>query len=115
MNNSPHEFYCPDCRSRRAVAILLRKAAWSAYRKARKLGLLQKQPCEVCGNPNAGGHHDDYGKPLEVVWLCGRHHVQRHNERGRMLISCPDEFRNRPGGPPPSLAKAIERGLVNGF
>ena len=41
-------------------------------------GKLPKQPCEVCGNPKAQKHHDDYSKPLEVRWLCVVHHNEHH-------------------------------------
>ena len=37
-------------------------------------GTLIKMPCEICGNPKAEKHHDDYSKPLEVRWLCMKHH-----------------------------------------
>jgi hypothetical protein len=36
------------------------------------------KPCEVCGNPKAVRHHDDYSKPLEVRFLCHLHHRQQH-------------------------------------
>lgn len=52
-----------------------------AAQKARyavKMGALKKSPCIVCGNPKSQGHHEDYNKPLEVVWLCLSHHRQRH-------------------------------------
>jgi hypothetical protein len=44
-------------------------------------GRLIRQPCEVCGNTKAQAHHDDYGKPLDVRWLCTTHHADwhRHN------------------------------------
>jgi hypothetical protein len=59
-----------------------RKAAYLVSRALRK-GELTKKPCEVCGNPRAEAHHDDYKKPLEVIWLCVRHHAMRHNHLGR--------------------------------
>ena len=41
-------------------------------------GKIKKMPCEVCGNPNAQGHHEDYTKPLEVIWLCPLCHKEKH-------------------------------------
>jgi hypothetical protein len=43
-----------------------------------KSGRIKRGPCEVCGKPKAHGHHDDYSKPLEVRWLCQKHHMQHH-------------------------------------
>lgn len=43
-----------------------------------RYGKLSKSPCEVCGNLDVHGHHDDYSKPLEVRWLCARHHALYH-------------------------------------
>ena len=38
--------------------------------------------CECCGEPTIKallhGHHTDYSKPLEVVWLCRGCHVAEH-------------------------------------
>jgi hypothetical protein len=35
---------------------------------------------EVCGDPDAHAHHEDYSKPLEVRWLCTQHHNEAHRE-----------------------------------
>jgi ribosomal protein S27AE len=43
-------------------------------------GKLLKQPCERCGSVKAHAHHDDYSKPLDVMWLCPLHHKERHRE-----------------------------------
>ena len=42
--------------------------------------LVRPKFCEDCGAAPARieGHHEDYSKPLEVDWLCGRCHRQRH-------------------------------------
>lgn len=41
---------------------------------ALKSGLLKKLPCETCNLEKVQAHHDDYSKPLEVRWLCFKHH-----------------------------------------
>lgn len=41
-------------------------------------GHLQKAPCMICGRPDSHGHHDNYERPLDVVWLCPVHHFERH-------------------------------------
>ena len=46
-------------------------------RQAVREGRLQRSPCEVCG-AKAEMHHDDYAKPLEVRWLCLKHHRAQH-------------------------------------
>lgn len=53
-------------------------AAQQALIRAVSAGKLTRQPCEVCGEPETHGHHDDYNKPLTVRWLCQPHHVQAH-------------------------------------
>lgn len=40
--------------------------------------VLQKMPCEICGNVDAGPHHPDYSKPFEVLWRCKEHHLAHH-------------------------------------
>lgn len=54
-------------------------------RRARRLliaaintGRVERKPCEKCGNPKSEGHHPDYSKALEVVWLCHADHAVEH-------------------------------------
>lgn len=47
--------------------------------RALKSGGLTKQGCEVCGSLQTDAHHDDYGDPLKVRWLCRQHHTRLHN------------------------------------
>lgn len=50
----------------------------SAVARALRKGTLEKQPCEECGKTAVHAHHDDYTKPLEVRWLCAKHHGETH-------------------------------------
>jgi hypothetical protein len=61
-----------------AEELAIRRKARTAYKTALKRGKLQRLPCMVCGDVEADGHHPDYSKPLDVVWLCGPHHVETH-------------------------------------
>lgn len=57
---------------------LRRSPASDILAKAIRLKQIEKKPCEICGKTRAQGHHEDYSKPLDVVWLCIRHHNDRH-------------------------------------
>jgi hypothetical protein len=41
---------------------------------------LERSPCMVCGDREAQGHHEDYSKPLDVIWLCRKHHAELHRK-----------------------------------
>jgi hypothetical protein len=55
----------------------LRRAANIAVGNAIRDGILKKEPCLICGE-KAHAHHPDYGRPLNVVWLCPKHHKEAH-------------------------------------
>lgn len=56
-----------------------KESARQLVSKALVRGDLVRQPCEVCGSEQrVHAHHDDYAKPLEVRWLCSRHHGEVH-------------------------------------
>lgn len=63
------------------------KEKWIARAKARyaiKTGkLVRPDRCEVCElKKPPQGHHEDYSKPLEVIWLCSGCHADAHKEMG---------------------------------
>jgi hypothetical protein len=40
---------------------------------------ISKKPCEICGcEEKIQAHHEDYSKPLDVIWLCPKHHAWIH-------------------------------------
>lgn len=89
-----HMGHCAECNKRRCRERYAKKPEWYAKREdetpefvkrarralsqAVRSGRLIRLPCTVCMSGKAEGHHDDYSKPLEVVWLCKEHHRQRH-------------------------------------
>jgi predicted Fe-S protein YdhL (DUF1289 family) len=54
------------------------RRAQVAVGHALRAGTLERGPCEVCGATRVHGHHDDYSRPLDVRWLCPRHHSEHH-------------------------------------
>jgi DNA-directed RNA polymerase beta' subunit len=53
------------------------KARYKLYIEIKK-GEIKKESCIVCGDSKSEGHHKDYSKPLHVVWLCRKHHIEEH-------------------------------------
>lgn len=51
-----------------------------AVKKSLRHGVLKKKECAICGD-KAQAHHEDYSKPLEVIWLCQTHHSNLHAEK----------------------------------
>ena len=67
----------------------LQKMRYPERMRARKIttnaiarGKLIQQPCVVCGIPDSHAHHEDYSRPLEVIWLCAQHHRELHQDKG---------------------------------
>jgi hypothetical protein len=86
-------FMCRECeRSRvRQYKNHPGKREWDIRNRAKRVahkivesalisGKLVHSPCCCCGSNDSHAHHEDYSKPLEVVWLCPFHHSERHRE-----------------------------------
>lgn len=79
-------------RERNDESIKARVAAWrklfpekyaarNAVANALRDGKLTKTNCVLCGSDRqVQGHHPDYSKPLEVVWLCCDCHNLEHGK-----------------------------------
>ncbi len=59
-----------------------RKQARSIYLEALRKKKLVRKPCEVCGEIKTDGHHPNYDYPLEIMWLCRKHHREWHKING---------------------------------
>jgi ribosomal protein S27AE len=62
-----------------------RQLAHTAVARAIRAGELVRNPCTRCGEKKSVAHHEDYDKPLEVMWLCQPCHKQRHKELKEMF------------------------------
>jgi len=60
------------------------RLAHHALRAAIDRGDIKRGSCEVCGSLRVDGHHPDHDKPLEVIWLCRKHHRQLHAAERRL-------------------------------
>ncbi len=52
---------------------------------ALKKGRLLKTPCMICGETKSESHHEDYSKPLDVLWFCRKHHAEHHEKKRKGL------------------------------
>lgn len=59
------------------------KRAHSKVQKAMQSGkLVRPEACQSCGEPcRPDAHHEDYMKPLVVVWLCAPCHHRLHRDQ----------------------------------
>lgn len=62
--------------------------ARTAVSNALRDGRLERGPCE-CASEDCSGrveaHHDDYSRPLDVRWLCVRHHRIQDSQQRRAV------------------------------
>lgn len=71
--------YCIEQQRKRRSKNEAKYKANTAVSNAVRDGRIIKKPCEICGD-KAQAHHEDYTKPLDVKWLCRKHHLKKHNK-----------------------------------
>jgi hypothetical protein len=47
-----------------------RRNAWN------KSKIIPLKPCEICGDIKTHRHHPDISKPMEIIFLCPKHHKE---------------------------------------
>lgn len=62
--------------------------AQNTVNNAIRNGKFERKGCVVCGE-KAHAHHEDYSKPLEVVWLCPKHHSDYHMKNRNTIEKSP--------------------------
>lgn len=69
----------------RAISKETKAFVRAKFYQAVKSGKIERMPCVICGSPNADGHHRNYTKPFEVVWLCKSDHsrLRYHHDEPR--------------------------------
>lgn len=81
--NAKDKQHEPDHKDAKALR-QLEKLAWSGkvnHHAIRSGKLTKPNHCTRCFKKcNPHGHHQDYSKPLEVVWVCPSCHSQIHHE-----------------------------------
>lgn len=77
-------------RKRRSRPIIKQmEIIYSLVQRAIHAGILTPQPCRICGSVKAVAHHENYAKPLDVLWYCRRHHSRLHAIVGSRLDTLP--------------------------
>lgn len=78
-NNDGYYSYCKQCHNQ-VVGKSHGRAVRQKLQKAVRAGLITRpNACDECGKPcKPHGHHYDYSKPLDVIWLCSEHHRMKH-------------------------------------
>lgn len=74
-----------------------KEAAKREVRRAIERGTLERPTsCPKCSSPDKKSttgrhtihaHHDDYSKPLDVIWLCVRCHANEHRPPARAVLA----------------------------
>lgn len=60
------------------------KFTYQIYEAIREGRMYKPNTCEECGaEVRLHAHHEDYSKPLDVIWLCTNCHKKRHPVKTR--------------------------------
>lgn len=76
-------------------------------RAVRRGDLIKPDRCEAvgCCATKIAAHHDDYRRPLQVIWLCADHHERVHH-RAPVPLKVPTHGRKYARAPKPAAVDA---------
>ena len=71
-----------------------KQLARTSFHEAIKEGkIVRSDECSSCGKKcKPDGHHDDYNKPLEVIWVCKPCHAAKHRLVITNLLKAAEEL-----------------------
>lgn len=86
LHNEKCREYSAQNKQRRAMSVRASAARYPEKRAARNelyrailRGDVERKPCAKCATTDrVQGHHHDYSRPLDVVWLCSACHGKEH-------------------------------------
>ena len=50
------------------------------------IGKIQRKPCVVCGSEKVVAYHENYKKPLYIIFMCPQHHSEYHKKNKKNII-----------------------------
>jgi hypothetical protein len=71
------------------LIVRLKKKAQTLLNYHVRKGNIARKPCEYsgCTEAKTDGHHADYDYPLDVIWLCRKHHKQLHSIQAKFELA----------------------------
>ena len=81
MTKNKHYEYIKKWKNSNPIKVKAHRMVFVAIRNK----TIKKQNC-FCGNEKSEAHHEDYFNPLDIIWLCKKHHREadakrRHNPK----------------------------------
>jgi len=89
------------CIGKSALPLKVTRNCYSIYNDALKNNsLIRSSVCSMCHKPTTEtiqGHHADYLKPLDIVWLCRKCHRELHytihKEKSSVIVMNDEEYK----------------------
>lgn len=88
QNSTKYKRYC-ELKNIWAKLNKFKRNAHSKVLRAIKSGILIRPTyCQICGKDNCKieGHHYDYSKPLDIIWVCTECHGKLHRKYNKLEI-----------------------------